>query len=283
MDCFFITRFSLRIPEYEQKIGLTDAERNEWFKYRSRIFNSATLKCAAAQTTKARRHFLLLDELDRDLYEENIATPDFLVPIFTRRDLWVEDVSARIAQDCNGPALIARLDSDDLIARDYLEMLSACAATPEVTERASREGKVFLKARQGYITDLNFIQRYFHDHPSFLATYYPEFRDPLDLGGNHRFINSRNPVPCDNAEWARFVHGSNVANDFKKRRVFRVTDNTWPAHIPFPDPEVSEITKFPASGTHLKVKNDQRRLKLLSRPGGSVIVKIMAALQRHKR
>ena len=273
MRVYIFTRFSLRIPDFERRISLSEHKRTQWLRYRANIFNNVTLPCVERQVKKAHRHFLLMDEDDSWLFQKHINDHDALKPIFCKATRATEIVSNEILKSASGPVLVVRLDSDDLIADDYLEQLSSCCDAAPIYAQAERYGKVFIKARNGYNTDLRYIQRVFDDSPSFLATYYPKFVGELDLGGDHTKINRRNPVSCDTAEWARLIHGSNVANNFRPYRAQRISKSTWPAGIYKPDRNLlDEKISYTARGLTRKTSS-RLKLHILAAPGGAPVVR----------
>lgn len=280
LETFVVTRFSLRIPDWEKKASITEESRERWFRYRAKIFNDTTLKCVVAQSMPVKRLFLLMDAGDIELFAENILQHDIIEPIFARRCDYISELDEKILSMSRGPMLVARLDSDDLIASSYFEAKAECIDIPALQARARKEGRLFIKATNGYITDLRFIQPFYDVSPSFISTYYPVFRGELDLGGDHRYINQRNPVECADAEWMRLVHGSNVANSFLRRRVVVVDKNTWPSAIMRPPSEVIDKSLFghkTGKGGRLQ---DLIRLWLLSKPGGAFFVKGMFRAKR---
>lgn len=200
---------SLRIhPEWTNKAYGSELNRESWFKLRSRLFRNTLLASIRRQTVQPKRIFLMMDRADEQLYSKylNINDPLFQ-PIFQNH---LSEIAREIHQ--NHPANVAcsRIDSDDIIAPDYLEKVNSAIVS------SLRSGVQFeyVVACSGIRTDLREMQEIYYGCPPFLTLFESSYSGKEVYGFNHELVEEKPLIKDRLARWAQIIHGQNISNDF---------------------------------------------------------------------
>lgn len=210
-----LTRFNIATPGREAPIRNSPG----WLARRFDLFERYCLPSMAAQTV---RDFTWLIYFDRDTPAEFRARIDrarCLVPFEPRFVPMLElaDVIAEVAGLARGqslPLITTRLDNDDAVARDFLERVRlAASAVPGgtvlnfTTGIALRDGRVYSAIdRSNPFTSL--VERQ---------------HDPIRTiwSAQHQSLGSLWPIEQveGHPAWLQVVHGENVTNRIKGRRL----------------------------------------------------------------
>jgi hypothetical protein len=202
-----IVRFSLDYPNsYLNNYSVF--EREEWFKRRSLIFEAGTYSSIKRNTILPKEILCVMHISDEENYTNYLSHLD-IVPIFSNlanyNDLLHEHLKKRYIS-----ALVSRIDSDDLVSRDYFQSINYAYRT--------NLAKFYVVTR-AVVTDFSYANTYVFKVSPFI-TYFFEISDcRFDLFKNfHHDIYKLNPVLIDNSSWLQIIH-ANLSN-----RVFTKCD-----------------------------------------------------------
>lgn len=254
MRVFVWVRFSVRINAWAEKIDLQEEERADWFRYRADIFNRGLAQCLLRQSLAPQKVFLLLDDGDRALFENLIGDHGGLVePLYVKAEAVPSALAERIGPSADD-TLVFRIDSDDLVADDYL----ACMAA--TVRKAAPSKLTYCVAANGFVTDLRSIQPVRVENPPFLAAFIPAGTRPAGFAHNHSRVAERAPVLLDEtARWVQLIHDSNVTNRMFNRSCKPASPENWPEGILYPPADLFRLQGW------RKRKWGLRRLYLLKR------------------
>lgn len=240
---FLVTRFSLRILDWAQKAYGDESQREPWFAARASMFATGLFASVRVQTRPVNGHFLLMDEEDEPLYARYLDLGEPLIPVFTRNARSHVVVSEEIARCApSGSAVaVSRVDSDDLIACDYVEHLDQ--AIQAALNRGLRFD--FVVATDGFVTDFDRIQAVHHPTSPFLTQFAARWEGQKLFGFSHRQIGERPHIVCDRASWMICLHGSNLLNRFMAESEVEVSAVRRRRHKKHASPLVPARTNWP--------------------------------------
>lgn len=205
-----VVRFSLRVRAWRRRIFFDDRTRESWFKFRAELYRQTLGRSLSAQTERPSCIYLLMDAGDRSLCEKYLQGLEF-VPIYVggmhERSV-AEDLEAKGIVD---NVALTRIDSDDIVAKNYLEKLNK--KIRETMTPGGDGGLVITCA--GYRTNFVQVQSAFHCAPPFITLFRTRYRGENVYSHDHREITEKPHVKDTDAEWMQVIHGTNVSNGFK--------------------------------------------------------------------
>jgi hypothetical protein len=202
-------RFSLRMdPEWTKKAYGDETNRESWFRSRSGIFKRTLLASIRRQTVKPKRVFLMLDRADEHFYDKYLNTDDPLIrPVFHNH---LSRIAQEINQDYAYNVACSRIDSDDMIAPDYIEKINSAICS------SLQSGIQFdyVVACSGIRTDLNKMQEIYYGCSPFLTVFESTYSGKEVYKFNHELVEEVPHIKDRLARWAQIIHGTNISNDF---------------------------------------------------------------------
>ena len=231
-----VVRFSLKVAEWRRRAFVNDRNRELWFAYRARLFRQTLYASLLAQTKPVQALYLLMDEDDPALFEKyqhewmaqtealalgNCSAPE-IRPIFSSQSPHEKVALDLLKRGQTQHVTVSRIDSDDIVARDFFEKLSR-----DISDALQR-GEVFdyVMAAQGYKSNLRQTQRCLYGRSPFLTRYWSQFPHPSQWPSadepptvydvSHVRIREYRLLESLNAQWMQLLHGTNVANGFSK-------------------------------------------------------------------
>lgn len=205
-----VVRFSLRVQAWRRRTFFDDRSRHAWFKYRAMLYAHTLGASFAAQTVNPARVYLLMDAGDRALAERYLSDQRF-TPVYSVNRDHHQQVAADLEREglINNIAL-SRIDSDDIIARDYFEKLNVSILDSLHQGGPSR----LMVACKGYRSNLVDLQAmYYHDGP-FITCFCDKYAGETPYF-DHKTLRDYAHVKNVSAEWMQVIHGTNVANGFQ--------------------------------------------------------------------
>lgn len=205
-----VTRFSLRVAGWRHQIYFDERGRDAWFEYRAMLYKRTLGESLSVQTVKPAKVYLLMDTGDRALAARHFPEMNFM-PIFSLHG----DYRRQIAADLERQGLVdniamSRIDSDDIIARNYFEKLNACILD---SLRSGEPSELFV-ACKGYRTNFVDVQpMYYHNGP-FITRFCSKYAGETPYF-QHETLGQHAHVKDASAEWMQVIHGTNLANGFQ--------------------------------------------------------------------
>lgn len=208
-----LTRFNVAVPFARDERRLDPA----WLTERFALFESFCLPSVLGQTTKEFRWFVLFDaETPPEARgrAERLARGGAFIPLFAHGS-WKEDLGGLLRERGaagDGLLLTTRLDSDDALARGFMEGML----------RSSGESPAVLSYPRGYVLDGGRL--YSQDFPEnpFLSMLEGSAACKTVLSESHEKIASVAPLRLldGGPMWLQVVHSGNVSNRTRGVRVF---------------------------------------------------------------
>jgi hypothetical protein len=202
-------RFSLRMhPEWTIKAYGDEVNRESWFGFRANLFKRTLLASIQRQTVMPRRVYLMMDQADERLYAKYLASECALIrPVFSNHS---SQISQELHRDYPANVASSRIDSDDMIAPDYIEKVNLVICS------SLRSGIEFdyVVACRGIRTDLKEAQEIYYSCSPFLTLFEASYSGKEVYGFNHELVEGRPHIKDRLARWAQVIHGSNVSNNF---------------------------------------------------------------------
>jgi hypothetical protein len=212
-----IIRFSVR--HRRLFIFKNEESRDNWFIFRSKLFNSYLRKCLHHQTKKPNKVYVLVDKGDRNLVEKYLNIDNINV-IYCNIDM--RYYGNQILGDlCKNKLVknlvVSRIDSDDLINKDFFY---------NINQQLLLHPAPRLVACKGYRSDLTNIQSLFFTNSPFISkcTNFGNFSvkdlcsfSPHDI--NHDLIDSVEHTQNHNAEWIQLIHHTNICNQLLNNNI----------------------------------------------------------------
>lgn len=214
-----IIRFSVRFTSYQAfNIHKNEEERTSWFIFRAKFFNSYLYSCLQHQTKKPNKIYVLVDKGDRNLVEKYLNIDN--ITIIYCNNMMLNYKQSMVSDLCKNKLIknlvISRIDSDDLIHKDYLH---------NINQQLLLHPKKKLVACSGYLSDLNIIQSIFYPKSPFISEYI-NFENNLT---DYELVENLNSCSVydichttdisfkernqnHNAEWMQVVHHTNISN-----------------------------------------------------------------------
>ena len=143
-------------------------------------------------------------------------------PIFSSQAPHLQVAFDLLARGPTQHLTMSRIDSDDIVARNFFEELSHDIGT------ALQAGKSFdyVMAAQGYKSNLKQMQRCLYGRSPFLTRYWAQLPAPDEWASadnpptvydvSHVRIREHHLLESLDAQWLQLLHGTNVANGFSK-------------------------------------------------------------------
>lgn len=211
IDNYLITRFSLRIQDWATRAYGDEVNREAWFASRASMFLEGLFASVRAQTKPVLGHLLLMDSGDVRLFEKYLDVGPPLVPLFSTNAESHPRACEYLSTRGNTENLaISRVDSDDLVAFDYVERVSRCISVGLSKQLAFN----FVVASDGFVTDFEQIQTVHHPTSPFLTQFSRRWSGERLFGFSHREIGQKPHIVCQEARWMICLHGSNLMNAF---------------------------------------------------------------------
>lgn len=205
-----VVRFSIRVQAWKRRVFFDDRTRDSWFEYRAELYRQTLGRSLSMQTEQPSCVYLLMDEGDRSLCEKYLQGLEF-TPIYsgqTHHELLVEDLAAKGIVD---NVAMTRIDSDDVLGKNYLKNLNA-----KIREAISaRESTALILTCSGYRSNFVDVQSVFHCAPPFITLFSACYRGESVYFDDHREIIKKAHIKDTSAEWMQVIHGTNVSNGFK--------------------------------------------------------------------
>ncbi len=211
---FVLTRFNIASPGREAPIRNSPG----WLSGRFELFMTYCLPSMAAQESHAFHWLIYFDEQTPEQFREQIIAAQSQVafePIFVgpfRASLAADDVAKRLSPGTQR-VITTRLDNDDAVSRDFLMRIRAeCEGLPDGTIVNFRQG-VALRAGRLYTA--------VDDSNPFASLVEAADGAKTIWAAPHTELAARFPTrqvdtaPC----WLQVVHGENVANRIKGKRL----------------------------------------------------------------
>jgi len=211
---FVLTRFNIASPGREAPIRNTPG----WLARRFDLFESFCLPSMAAQAPGTFRWLIYFDEQTPAEFRPRITAAQAIVPfdpIFVgpfRAGLAALDVAARLAEQ-TGRVVTTRLDNDDAVASDFLARIR--------TEAARLNDGTIINFREGVALQDARLYRAADESNPFTSPVEQAATAETIWAAPHTELAARFPLqqvitdPC----WLQVVHGENVANRIKGRRL----------------------------------------------------------------
>jgi len=206
-----VIRFSLKLnSDWSFKAYGDETNRENWFKFRSDIFNNTLGQCLKNQTKLPDKVYLLMDESDQSYYLKYLNSDQYH-PIFSvNSDHFVQVEQDMIACGYNSNIAIYRIDSDDLISCQYIYDINARI------EIAIKDGLGFdfIVNVMGYRSDLSKIQSIYYNCSPFLVLFEKMYSKRNVYGFNHENVIDLPHIQNLTPGWIQLIHSCNVSNNF---------------------------------------------------------------------
>lgn len=201
------SRFSVRKPHWNPPYR-SEESRIGWMRWRADLLEDGLASCLRCQTFPVTAAYLLMAEGDEEFFRKYVDG-DLFRPLFLELG---GSENAQVTKALKGDSLdrdvlLTRVDTDDLIARTYLERF-ATAAAGESGPQSS-----WLTASDGGRSDLAKIQRVHYPNSPFYARYLRKF-DGEPLFVQHTTVPRYSPRLVSGTSWWQLIHGTNVSNAF---------------------------------------------------------------------
>ena len=223
-----IVQFGTRDPTWEAKAFGDPSNRNKWFAFRANLFNNGLHQCLLNQTKKPDKCYLFLADGDQDLYDKYL-NKELITPIYCGdyNRLVFDDL---YKNDILGSYVISRIDSDDLVCKDYFTNLN---------KQMVLYPKKFTVSCKGYRSNLVDIQSAFCSVAAFTHQFIDELKFESDFLSRLYYKNSLSTnkrlelyefshvdmwkidhQQSHSTEWIQLVHGRNIHNEFVSPTTF---------------------------------------------------------------
>lgn len=240
-----MTRFNMPTPGRESTIR----SRPGWLAGRFELFERYCLPSIAAQTSRDFHWMVYFDEATPPEFRARIEACRAVFPFiavftgFFPGEGWPRSVAQVLGQPT--PRLLTtRFDSDDALAVDHVARLQAAVALA-----AARPGttRMSFNLTRGVVIEAGRV--YAHDHPSnaFASWFEPWDADTRTcMSINHMRMAELGPIEQVGGPpaWLQVVHGGNVSNKVRGRRIAPGTiRGRFPAVVlgDLPDPSATGI------------------------------------------
>ena len=214
---FILTRFNVATPGRWEEIRL----RPHWLEKRYDLFKDFCLPGVASQTRKDFEWIIFFDEQTPADYMERIRKLQSVfpfriiqTPLFEMKDLCKQLVQERAGADW---LLTTRLDSDDILATDFVENLRR-DLKPDTHHNLNFPNGLILSIK----SDSLCLYRD-RDMSSPFASLMEPFNDNVQTiwEKQHRYIDEMAPITQGSEQpmWLQVVHGDNISNHVRGVRI----------------------------------------------------------------
>jgi hypothetical protein len=227
---FILTRFNIASPGREAPIRNAPG----WLSRRFELFTTYCLPSMSAQDVRDFQWLIYFDEQTPEQFREQIIAAQAQVPfesIFVgpfHAGLAAEDVAKRLRPDTTR-VLTTRLDNDDAVSSDFLQRIrSEAKGLPDGTMLNFRQGVALRNGRLYTAIDESNPFTSLVEQAKGASTIWAAPHTELATRFPTRQIST---APC----WLQVVHGENVANRIKGKRLadkavldrFRLHPSVW--------------------------------------------------------
>lgn len=235
-----MTRFNMPTPGRESQIR----ERPGWLAGRFDLFERYCLPSIAAQTTRNFHWMVYFDESTPAPFRDRIEAAREVFPFtpfftgFFEAEGWPRSLRETLGQPTPW-LLTTRFDSDDALSLDHVARLQAAVAEAAPTARTS------FNLTQGLVIEGGRVYAHEHRSNAFASWFEPwdeTARTAMSI--NHMRMAELGPVlqVGGPAAWLQVVHGGNVSNKVRGRRVGpEAVAGRFPAAVPGRLPAVSPV------------------------------------------
>lgn len=214
-----IVRFSLKLSgEWERRAYGQAENRRQWLEKRIFLMRKTLAKSISGQTKPPDRVFILCDEGDKSLMGKKLQLIEKEWEIVFVDRKWIFKSVFDDIRKCNYKNIaISRIDSDDYIAKDYLENIN------KTIVRSFFDGEKFdyVVACNGYRTDGSRLQKLFYRVSPFITSFETNFSGLNVYSFNHEHVEEKRHIANLDAEWMQYLHGGNISNGFHGKTVSR--------------------------------------------------------------
>ena len=231
---FLLTRFNLKLPNFETKIATTKEEFREWCISRKQIFFAYCLNSVLAQAVLPHKWLLLFDSTNNiDVFEDVLSLNkqhDFIVPVVVNNYKSVDDaILSSINMDIGDRdecISITRMDNDDALSILFIKMLNVHITVLDLDSN-SEENPLWLTFNHGVQFDGSNFYRFIQNNNAFVSTVFyikkqcqlthPDI-SPLSINHTNLFKLKKEVKICSTKLplWLQFVHEGNVLNKIRK-------------------------------------------------------------------
>lgn len=219
MKHIILTRFNVLMPGWNSQINLDP----KWLDGRFKLFEEICLPSVVSQTNQNFDWLVFFDSKTPQNYKEKINS---LVKVFAFHPIYVDifdlsKISAGLFKDYaedNSMLLTSRLDSDDILATDYVEKLHSIAS--------KQDNKCVINFDNGAILYSKNSKRSlykYEDQSNPFTTLLEPFNPDLStiLAVKHTELHAFAEVVHVKGKpmWLQVVHGGNVSNRVRGTRV----------------------------------------------------------------
>jgi hypothetical protein len=218
MKHILLTRFNILMPGWPSQLHLNP----DWLDGRFKLFEDMCLPSVAAQTNQNFDWLIFFDSHTPEKYKlkiEALVNTYKFHPIFM--DIFdLELIKAKIAEAFAGKSMLltSRLDTDDLIAVDYIEKLQTRAIGVNVSKVYNFDCGACISIKKG--------NKALYEHEdvsnpfaSLLEPFTNTFTTVLVL--DHTVLQERAEIVHmrDKGMWLQLVHGGNFVNRVRGKRI----------------------------------------------------------------
>lgn len=208
MNNILVTRFSLRVSKAWEDKAYMGRSRSEWLRSRFNIFNNTLVSSVKHQTVLPTHFILLLDPGDMGIFEECCSRDIAIEPLYANLHNYTQMLADRIKSLGLKDIAVSRIDSDDLISKDYFREVNAAINSSRLDDN------FFLVSTRGYRATSKKVQSIFYNCSPFLTSY--TYNPSLDNFGvysfKHKAVIERTHDVMDIPAWIQYIHGTNIAN-----------------------------------------------------------------------
>lgn len=226
MKHVILTRFNVMMPGWNSPIRLD----SQWLQSRFELFETLCLPSVASQTVHDFEWFVYFDSQTPDEFKKKIETLQAKYPF---KSLYVDifdikNIAKHLSETFKEHhfLLTSRLDSDDLFANTYVEELHKVARQDQPAKKVINfdNGAILLQK-----TGKNYLYDYQDNSSPFSSLLEPNTNDLLTiLSVNHTTLHQHFDVinVTGRPMWLQVVHGGNVSNIVRGKRVAIDSFNT---------------------------------------------------------
>jgi hypothetical protein len=198
-----LTRFNVRLPEHRQR-GV------DWFEHRCKLFERFCLPSVIGQTSKNFDWVVFLDSATPPAFQEPIRRyrdQGEFRRIYVKGDFTQAAVLDGIRHLTEGYEYLitTRLDNDDAICRNFVEVLQS---------RFASQRFEFLNFTNGYVWHRNRAYRTQHSSNAFISLVERNGKFSTVFNGDHRYLSRLGTIRQigEPGGWLQVVHDRNLGN-----------------------------------------------------------------------
>lgn len=226
-----MTRFNMPTPGRESQIR----GRPGWLEGRFDLFEQYCLPSMAAQTTRDFHWIIYFDEETPQVFRDRIEAAREVFPFtafytgFFPGEGWPRSL-VEVIPERTPWLLTTRFDSDDALAVDYVARMQAAV------ERASPAAACSFNLTQGIVIEGGRVYAHEHHSNAFASWFEPwdeAARTAMSI--NHMQLAELGEIVqvAGPAGWLQVVHGGNVSNKVRGRRVAAdIVRDRFPPEVP---------------------------------------------------